>query len=118
MANASFNPHDIAVSTRRAIKAAGDRFTAGAESKAPRNAAPTPAIDPVTEARLLNSCHRAVQLIESDTGISSPSVLITVQDRAASLLQSKLATDGSRGEPFQAGGFEAKFGEGPRSGDL
>ena len=57
MANTSSNPHDLAASTLLAVKAARNRLTARAESKAPRNEAPTPAIDPVTEARLLHSYH-------------------------------------------------------------
>jgi hypothetical protein len=118
MSNTSSSPNDVPVSTLRAIKAAGDRITAGAESNAPQNEAAAPAVDPVTQARLLRSYHHAVDLIENETAKSSPQVLVAVQDRAASLLQSRLARDGNQGQPLQAGGFEAKFGEGPGGGDV
>jgi Calcineurin-like phosphoesterase len=45
-------------------------------------------------------------------------VLITVQDRDASVVQSRIAEAGEAGPPLPAGGLEAKFGTGLTGGDL
>jgi hypothetical protein len=45
-------------------------------------------------------------------------VLVTVQDRDASMMQSRVAEGGDGGPPLPAGGIEAQFGEGVTGGDL
>ncbi len=61
---------------------------------------------------------RIVETIDREAEKASPNVLVTVQDREVSLLQSKIAEDAKVGEALAAGGLEAKFGEGLTGGDL
>jgi Calcineurin-like phosphoesterase len=67
---------------------------------------------------VLERYQRILETIERETEEASPNVLVTVQDREVSLLQSKIAEDARAGEALEAGGYEAKFGEGPTGGDL
>jgi hypothetical protein len=60
----------------------------------------------------------AVEKLEAETAKSGPNVMITVQDRDASILQSGIAEHGDAGPPLAAGGLEAKFGDGPTGGDI
>lgn len=59
-----------------------------------------------------------LQKLQAETETTSPNVLITVQDRDASVLQSLLAQQGAQGRSMQAGGIEAQFGEGMTGGDV
>jgi hypothetical protein len=62
--------------------------------------------------------NRILQKIEEETAATSTGVLVTVQDRDASLLQSRIAEGGEAGPPLPAGGLEAKFGDGLTGGDI
>lgn len=61
--------------------------------------------------------NRAVEKIEEETRKAGANVLITVQDRETSVLQSRIAERGAAGPPLEAGGIEAQFGEGLTGGD-
>ena len=56
--------------------------------------------------------------LDSETAKSSTKVLVTVQDRETSLLQSMMAEASTSGTPLAAGGIEAQFGEGIGGGDI
>jgi predicted phosphodiesterase len=75
------------------------------------------AADPKRQA-LMDRYLRVIAKMEAETAKSGGNVMITLQDRDASMLQSKLAEFGIAGEPLSAGGLEAKFGEGPFGGDI
>jgi hypothetical protein len=61
---------------------------------------------------------RALDKLEAETAkVGSSNVLITVQDREASLLQSRIAEQAETGRVLPGGGLEAKFGEGFTGGD-
>ena len=55
---------------------------------------------------------RALGRIAAETDESDPDVLVTVTDRDASLLQSRIAEEGTTAEALEPGGFEVKFGPG------
>jgi hypothetical protein len=59
-----------------------------------------------------------VEKLAAETAKNGESVLITVQDRDASMLQSRLAEDGEAGPQLPTGGVEAQFGEGIWGGDV
>ena len=61
---------------------------------------------------------RILEKLQQETAKTSSEVLITVQDRDASLLQSRIAEDAAAGPPLPAGGIEAQFGEGATGGDI
>src|SRR5205823_3245695 len=61
--------------------------------------------------------NRIVEKIQEETAKASPNVLITLQDREVSVLQSSLADSSDAGRPLEAGGLEAQFGEGLTGGD-
>jgi hypothetical protein len=71
-----------------------------------------PGEDDVTVALTVNRYTRALELLEEATAESDPGVMVTVQDREASLLQSRIAeqADGADVEELSAGGKEVKFG--------
>jgi hypothetical protein len=62
--------------------------------------------------------NRLLQKLEEETGKTSSEVLITLQDRDTSVLQSRIAEGGVAGPPLAAGGVEAQFGEGLTGGDV
>ena len=63
--------------------------------------------------------NRILEKLQEETAkASSSDVLITVQDRDVSLLQSRIAERGKAGRPLPAGGIEAQFGEGITGGDV
>jgi Calcineurin-like phosphoesterase len=62
--------------------------------------------------------NRIVAKLEEETAETSPGVLVTVQDRDTSVLQSRIAEAGEAGPPLAAGGLEAQFGEGITGGDI
>ncbi|UPJ27804.1 metallophosphoesterase [Bradyrhizobium sp. CW1] len=62
--------------------------------------------------------NRILEKLQAETAKTSAGVLITVQDRDASLLQSRIAEGGDAGSPLQAGGLEAQFGDGVTGGDV
>jgi hypothetical protein len=66
----------------------------------------------------LQRYNEVIEKLRQETVDASPAVLITVQDRDASMVQSKIAEDGASGVPLQAGGLEAQFGEGLTGGDI
>lgn len=61
---------------------------------------------------------RIVDLLQQETAKTSANVLITVQDRNASWLQSRIAERAATGQPLEAGGLEAQFGDGFTGGDI
>jgi hypothetical protein len=61
---------------------------------------------------------RVIDKLEDETAKTSANVLITTQDREASLLQSLIAERADAGPPLQPGGLEAQFGEGAGGGDI
>jgi hypothetical protein len=63
---------------------------------------------------------RYLQIIErlrQETEANGANVMITVQDREASILQSELARQADEVTPLDSGGLEAKFGTGVGGGD-
>jgi hypothetical protein len=76
------------------------------------------AIDPVTQQMIRTRYRQVLDRIDAKTRASSPNVLVTVQDREASLLQSSIAEEADLGRALEAGGREAKFAEGAFGGDL
>jgi hypothetical protein len=61
--------------------------------------------------------NQAVEKIAEETDKTGADVLVTVQDRDASLLQSRMAEREVPGAPLPSGGIEAKFAEGLGGGD-
>jgi hypothetical protein len=62
--------------------------------------------------------NRVIDKLEDETAKTSANVLITTQDREASLLQSLIAERAEAGPPLETGGLEAQFGEGAGGGDV
>jgi calcineurin-like phosphoesterase family protein len=62
--------------------------------------------------------NRILEKLREETAKTSTDVLIAVQDRDASRLQSRVAEGGDAGPPLPAGGVEAQFGEGLIGGDV
>jgi hypothetical protein len=93
--------------TLRTLLRAGGLESSGLEAK--QNGAPQGDIDRFA---------RFVEKLEAETAKTGAGVLITVQDRETSLLQSEIAERGEVGPPLATGGFEAKFGDGLTGGDL
>lgn len=76
-----------------------------------------PEISPAAPADI-DRYNRIVEKLERETAKASSEVLVTVQDRDTSLLQSLIAERAASGSPLPAGGIEAQFGEGLTGGDL
>ena len=68
--------------------------------------------------RDINRYNDIIDKIQRETARSGSEVLITVQDRDASMIQSLIAEGGDAGLPLPAGGIEAQFGTGLTGGDL
>lgn len=66
----------------------------------------------------INEYDRIVALLQQETEKTSANVLITVQDRNASWLQSRIAERAAIGQALEAGGLEAQFGDGITGGDV
>ena len=70
----------------------------------------------------LDDCARRFRriraVLEEETARSGPGVLVSVQDREASLIQSAIAEQCASGVPLFAGGLEAQFGQGAFGGDV
>lgn len=66
----------------------------------------------------LERYNEVIEKLRQETANNSPGVLITVQDRDASMVQSRIAEEGEPGAALQAGGLEAQFGEGLTGGDI
>jgi len=58
-----------------------------------------------------------MERLRQETNAVGSNVMITVQDREASILQSELARQAEEGKKLDAGGLEAKFGTGFGGGD-
>ena len=58
--------------------------------------------------------NEVVEKIEQETKKTGSKVFVTIQDREASLLQSRIAEEAAAGAALPAGGLEAQFGEGAR----
>ena len=67
---------------------------------------------------LVDRYQRVVEKVQVETARSGPNVIITVQDRDTSILQSRLAEAGKAGRALPTGGLEAQFGEGLSGGDI
>jgi hypothetical protein len=74
-------------------------------------------ISPVQQAAIMNRYNSILEKLQEETDQTSENVLITVQDRDASMLQSRIA-EAAAGTPLPPGGLEAKFGEGITGGDI
>jgi hypothetical protein len=59
-----------------------------------------------------------IEKLQQETDQTGPNVLIAINDKDTSVLQSRLAEGGEAGPPMQAGGVEAQFGEGFTGGDV
>jgi Calcineurin-like phosphoesterase len=59
-----------------------------------------------------------LQKLEQETNKTSRNVLIAINDKDASVLQSRIAEGGEVGPPLPAGGVEAQFGDGLTGGDV
>jgi predicted phosphodiesterase len=70
------------------------------------------------EKKYADRYERVIDKLEDETAKTSANVLITTQDREASLLQSLIAERAEAGPPLETGGLEAQFGEGARGGDI
>jgi hypothetical protein len=68
--------------------------------------------------QLSDRYNRIVEKLQVETAKTSTGVLVTVQDREASLLQSRIAEGDEAGPPLPAGGLEAQFGDGLTGGDV
>lgn len=66
----------------------------------------------------LERYNRVVRLLQEETMRTGPEVFVALQDRDASVLQSRIAELRASGQPLPAGGLEAKFGEGITGGDI
>lgn len=62
--------------------------------------------------------NKVLEKLDEETRKTGAEVLITLQDRDASVLQSAIAEQGDAGPPLPAGGVEAQFGEGATGGDI
>ena len=58
-----------------------------------------------------------MERLRQETDTVGSNLMITVQDREASILQSELARQAAEGQKFDSGGLEAKFGTGFGGGD-
>jgi hypothetical protein len=58
-----------------------------------------------------------MERLRQETRNAGSNIMITVQDREASIVQSELARQAAEGRPLDAGGLEAKFGTGFAGGD-
>jgi len=61
--------------------------------------------------------YQAMERLRQATGDSGSEVMVTVQDRETSLIQSALARDAEAVRPLHSGGEEVKFGTGVGGGD-
>ncbi len=61
--------------------------------------------------------YQVVERLRQATADSGSNVLITVQDREVSLLQSAMAREAAQADPLDTGGLEVKFGTGFGGGD-
>ena len=68
-------------------------------------------LEPVRQALALNRYARILEKLQKETAASDPDVMVTVQDREASLLQSRVASEGTETDKLPAGGEEVKFGD-------
>lgn len=110
MATVDRDPEQV-IATARAMR----NLFVEARDRAPE--APSEVPDHLEQALLLNRYNRVMEKVEAATG-PSEDVLVTVQDREASIAQSRLAEAAEAGRPLAAGGLEAKFGEGAGGGDI
>src|ERR1700693_1722839 len=108
MTDRSSDTRATTVVTLRTLE--GLRLLESASAEA--NPAGSPASDPVAAALLLNRYRRILSQIDEESADMGSNVLLTVDDREASLLLSKIAEDGAVGTALEAGGLEAKFGTG------
>jgi Calcineurin-like phosphoesterase len=97
----------VTIVTLRTLLGAGGVESPGLE------AAPDPA-----QQKDIERYNRILAKLQQETVKTSADVLITVQDRDTSLLQSRIAEGGDAGPPLPAGGLEAQFGEGLTGGDV
>jgi hypothetical protein len=74
-------------------------------------------LDPAQQ-KVIDRYNHVLEKLQDETAKTSADVLITVQDRDASVLQSRIAESGDAGPPLPAGGIEAQFGEGLTGGDV
>jgi hypothetical protein len=88
-------------------------LTGGAlESSAPESEAKP------TRQELVNRYNSVVEKLQVQTAKSGSNVMITVEDRDASILQSKIAESGNARTVLPTGDLEAQFGEGLTGGDI
>jgi hypothetical protein len=97
----------VPIVTLRTLLGAGSVESPGLE------AAPDPA-----QQKVIDRYNDVVKKLQEETAKTSANVLITVQDRDTSMLQSGIAEGDDTGPPLPAGGIEAQFGEGLTGGDV
>jgi hypothetical protein len=85
---------------------------------APSTPEGSPRSDPLADAMLLSRYGQILSQIDDASADLGSNVLLTVDDREASLFLSKIAEDGAVGAALEAGGLEAKFGTGATGGDV
>jgi hypothetical protein len=104
MTDASSGSTDTPVVTLRSLRPPLVEGAAGLEAGIPMS-------------ETVDRFNQAVEKLAEETNKTGADVLITVQDRDASLLQSQMAEREVPGAPLPSGGTEAKFGEGLTGGD-
>ena len=78
----------------------------------------TPLVAPTPEARLAVARYEHImERLRQETQDAGPDVMVTVQDRDVSRLQSELARQAAAERALSAGGMEVKFGSGFAGGD-
>jgi hypothetical protein len=104
-----FKTDPVPIVTLRTLLGARGLESSGLEAGKPDDIAPQEDVD---------RYNRIVEKLQDETAKTSADVLITEQDRDASLLQSRIAEGGDAGPPLPAGGLEAQFGDGVTGGDV
>jgi hypothetical protein len=76
-----------------------------------------PAVDSLENRLRSERYAQIMERLRQETKNAGSNLMITVQDREASILQSELARQADEGKKLDAGGLEAKFGTGFGGGD-
>src|SRR5947209_7805824 len=101
MADSPTDKQTVPVVTLRTLQRAGALESSGLENNQ----------DPKQRVNV-DRYNSVLEKLQVETAKAGSNVLITVQDRDASILQSRIAEAGEAGPPLPAGGLEAQFGDG------
>lgn len=107
MAGSLIDKQAVPVVTLRTLQRAGALESSGLENNQ----------DPGQRVNV-DRYNRVLEKLQVETAKAGSNVLITVQDRDASILQSRIAEAGEAGPPLPGGGLEAQFGDGIAGGDV